>query len=144
MLEWHNYYREQRGAPPLSYNYNLQAWAQLWAERLAQYDVIEHRPPQPDPDNRMGENIYWMTLTEPDFVPSEKEVTKLWFNEIHQYNHHDPRFSPETSHYTQMVWKSTIYVGCGYARSYYSRTTYVVCNYWPQGNILGEFADNVR
>ncbi|XP_042142026.1 Golgi-associated plant pathogenesis-related protein 1-like [Ixodes scapularis] len=144
MLEWHNYYREQRGAPPLGYNYNLQAWAQLWAERLAQYDVIEHRPPQPDPDNRMGENIYWMTLTEPDFVPSEKEVTKFWFKEIHQYNYNNPRYDPKTSHFTQMVWKSTIYVGCGYARSYYSKTTYVVCNYWPQGNILGEFADNVR
>uniref|UniRef100_A0A0K8RCT6 Putative antigen 5 protein n=1 Tax=Ixodes ricinus TaxID=34613 RepID=A0A0K8RCT6_IXORI len=70
MLEWHNYYRGQRATSPLRYNYNLEAWAQQWAERLAQYDVIEHRPPQPDPYNRMGENIYWMTLTHPSFVPS--------------------------------------------------------------------------
>ncbi|XP_040077195.1 Golgi-associated plant pathogenesis-related protein 1-like [Ixodes scapularis] len=144
MLDWHNYYRKQRGTPPLSYNYNLQAWAQLWAERLAQYNVIEHRPPRPIPYDRMGENIYWKTRTAPNFVPSEKEVTSLWFDEIYKYNYHDPRFSPETSHFTQMVWKATTLVGCGYARSQYSRTTYVVCNYWPQGNIQGKFADNVR
>uniref|UniRef100_A0A090XC73 Putative antigen 5/scp domain-containing protein n=1 Tax=Ixodes ricinus TaxID=34613 RepID=A0A090XC73_IXORI len=70
MLEWHNYYRGQRATSALRYNYNLEAWAQQWAERLAQYDVIEHRPPQPDPYNRMGENIYWMTLTDLSFVPS--------------------------------------------------------------------------
>uniref|UniRef100_A0A0K8R9V8 Putative antigen 5 protein n=1 Tax=Ixodes ricinus TaxID=34613 RepID=A0A0K8R9V8_IXORI len=144
MLDWHNYYRRQRATPPLRYNYNLQAWAQQWAERLALYDVIEHRPPQPDPYNRMGENIYWMTLTKPNFVPSEREVTTLWYNEIHKYNYRNPWYSPQTSHFTQMVWKATTLVGCGYARSHYSGTTYVVCNYWPQGNIHGEFANNVR
>ncbi|XP_042143755.1 Golgi-associated plant pathogenesis-related protein 1-like [Ixodes scapularis] len=144
MLDWHNYYRKQRGTPPLSYNHNLQAWAQLWAERLARSDFVEHRPPQPEPYNRMGENIYWKTLTAPNFVPSEKEVTSLWFNEIYKYDYNHPRFSSETSHFTQMVWKATTDVGCGYARSHYSRTIYVVCNYWPQGNILGEFANNVR
>ncbi|XP_042142042.1 Golgi-associated plant pathogenesis-related protein 1-like [Ixodes scapularis] len=145
MLEWHNYYRKPSATSPLRYIYNLQAWAQQWAEKLALTDVIEHRPPQPDPYNRMGENIYWKGLTEPNFVPSgQKRVTTLWFKEIHQYNYNNPGYNSKTSHFTQMVWKATIYVGCGYARSYYSKTTYVVCNYWPQGNTRGEFAEDVR
>lgn len=42
----------------------------VMAERLPLSDVIENRPQQPDPYNRMGENIYWKTPTDPNFVPS--------------------------------------------------------------------------
>jgi hypothetical protein len=52
-----------------------------------------------------------------------------------------------TGHFTQLVWKATEQVGC-------SRTQcdgkgnapgwFVVCEYWPRGNIVGAFKENVQ
>jgi hypothetical protein len=55
----------------------------------------------------------------------------------------------ETGHFTQLVWKDTTSVGCG-------RTEcngrddggapgwYLVCEYWPHGNVIGAFEENVQ
>ncbi|KAJ6591355.1 CAP domain-containing protein [Mycena sp. CBHHK59/15] len=40
------------------------------------------------------------------------------------------------SHWSQMVWKSTTDLGCA--------ALYYVCEYWPAGNVIGEFGDNVQ
>ena len=49
-----------------------------------------------------------------------------------------------------MVWKETKAVGCAVNqatvyndRGYPVKKTYVCCNYWPPGNIAGEFKKNV-
>ena len=47
-----------------------------------------------------------------------------------------------TGHFTQVVWKGSREVGFGYAQArdgYY----YGVANYYPAGNFIGEFEDNV-
>ena len=44
-------------------------------------------------------------------------------------------------HLTQMIWKNTKYIGCG--RACLSEDCYLVCNYYPPGNILKEFDSNV-
>ena len=49
--------------------------------------------------------------------------------------------------FTQVVWKSTTTLGCGYASCGASFIipggVFVVCRYSPAGNYLGEFAQNV-
>lgn len=42
-----------------------------------------------------------------------------------------------TGHFTQVVWKATKRLGCGQAGKF------VVCNYYPAGNVQGQFRDNV-
>jgi hypothetical protein len=46
-------------------------------------------------------------------------------------------------HFTQMVWKGSRELGVGRAVSDNGRRTYVVCNYFPAGNLVGHFEDNV-
>jgi hypothetical protein len=74
-----------------------------------------------------------------------------WGLERESYNFNSPGFSEQTGHFTQLVWKSTTSVGCGRVDCNGSGGTpgwYVVCEYWPAGNIIlngGDslFMDNV-
>lgn len=59
-----------------------------------------------------------------------------------EYNYSDPNFTEETGHFTQLVWKNTTTVGCG-SRLCGERGWYLVCEYWPRGNVIGEFGDQV-
>ncbi len=66
----------------------------------------------------------------------------MWYDEVGKYDFGNSRFSAETGHFTQVVWKDTTDVGCGISISSSGRI-YGVCNYTPQGNFKGEFGKNV-
>lgn len=66
----------------------------------------------------------------------------LWGDEREQFNFNDPGFSEATGHFTQLVWKDTTTVGCG-SRLCGTRGWYLVCEYWPRGNVIGQFEDQV-
>jgi len=66
-------------------------------------------------------------------------LTNLWFQEKSSYTCgtaiDDTNF--ETfGHYTQMVWANTLNVGCGAATC--SGNLFLVCDYSPPGNYIGE------
>jgi len=60
-----------------------------------------------------------------------------------------PQTTPEWTHFSQLVWKSTTTVGCAVqycgsgAMLSPSYAWFTVCNYGPSGNFLGEFATEV-
>lgn len=55
-----------------------------------------------------------------------------WYNEVTTYSFSNPGWSGSTGHFTQLVWKDTTSVGCGYnARC--AMATYV-CQYSPAGD----------
>ncbi|XP_066581966.1 venom allergen 3-like [Prorops nasuta] len=79
------------------------------------------------------------------------KIIQMWFDEVKDFN---PRLinsyravgGAVTSHYTQLVWADTTHVGCGltsYDKPYNKDPSklitihYLVCNYFPRGNILG-------
>lgn len=66
----------------------------------------------------------------------------LWGDEREKFDYDDPDFSEETGHFTQLVWKNTTAVGCG-SRLCGTRGWYLVCEYWPRGNVLGQFGEQV-
>ena len=47
-----------------------------------------------------------------------------------------------TGHFSQVVWKGSKEIGVGKALTEDGRV-FVVCNYNPAGNVMGQFADNV-
>lgn len=67
---------------------------------------------------------------------------EAWGNEEAKYKFNDPGFSEETGHFTQLVWKTTTTVGCG-RKLCGTRGWFVVCEYWPRGNVGGEYAKEV-
>lgn len=70
-----------------------------------------------------------------------------WGNERAHYNFHKPRFSEVTGHFTQLVWKRTTSVGCGRVNCNGKNDVegwFLVCEYWPPGNVGGEYAEEVE
>ncbi|XP_042150797.1 Golgi-associated plant pathogenesis-related protein 1-like [Ixodes scapularis] len=136
-----NQYRVKHHAPPLKTNSTLYILARGWAKRLAIQDDtknVTHRP-----GKGLGENIYWTTLSTPPYEKYAQMAVDMWYEENVKYNYHQGGYSAATSHFTQLVWISSTQVGCGYSVSS-SKTLYVVCNYYPQGNIEGKYKENVK
>ena len=55
-------------------------------------------------------------------------------------------FSESTGHFSQLVWKGTTGVGCGRVDCDGQGGVpgwLVVCEYWPAGNVVGEFGQEV-
>lgn len=71
----------------------------------------------------------------------------MWGSERKQHNFNSPGFSPATGHFTQVVWKKTTDVGCGWKLCHggprKANGYYVVCKYSPAGNYQGQFRENV-
>lgn len=48
-----------------------------------------------------------------------------------------------SGHFSQLVWKDTKQMGVGKARSAAGTKVFVVANFDPQGNWMGQFAEQV-
>lgn len=75
---------------------------------------------------------------------------EAWGNERREYDFGKGDFGESTGHFTQLVWKDTTSVGCGArmcggdGRSGSARGWYLVCEYWPRGNVIGKFTEEVQ
>ena len=136
-LDAHNKYRKKHHVGNLVLSKDLCNIAQKYAESLARTGNFAHSGDSYN-GNPMGENLfacYGMKIT-------GKTMTDDWYNEINDYNFNRPGFTSGTGHFTQVVWKGSKQVGFGYAQArdgYY----YGVANYYPAGNYMNEFEDNV-
>lgn len=90
---------------------------------------------------KYGENVYMSTNEKLTDSQAVIEATNLWYNENRKYNYRSATYSSSTGHFTQVVWKSTKYLGVGFARS--SKGVYVCASYDPRGNVLSQFLQNV-
>lgn len=85
---------------------------------------------------------------------SPNSSVAAWIVEEEDYDASEAKFSKQTGHFTQVVWKETERVGCaakdcgdpeeeieedGPARGWY-----LACQYSPQGNVKGQFKENVE
>ena len=66
-----------------------------------------------------------------------------WYSEIRDYEFADPELSEDNAHFTQVVWKRTVGVGCGIADDCEGNMRLVVCRYFPPGNDRGALGANV-
>jgi uncharacterized protein YkwD len=122
VVEKHNRYRrETNGGAPLTWDPAIAQTAQAHANRC----VFSHSKP-----GGQGQNLY--------MGQSNERGVDLWYNEKPLYN---GRFSMAAGHYSQLVWKATQKIGCGTSRC--NGRVYLVCNYFPAGNVEGQFAQNV-
>ncbi|KAK4254085.1 hypothetical protein QN277_009514 [Acacia crassicarpa] len=65
-------------------------------------------------------------------------AVKLWVNEkaYYDYSSNSCAAGKQCGHYTQVVWKNTIRVGCAKVRCN-NGGTFISCNYDPPGNYVG-------
>lgn len=146
-LSQHNTYRAMHHAPALTSSDALNSSAQSWANHLAATGTFAHSR-----TTGVGENLYVSYSTAPavDTDTLAQQAVTAWYDEVTVYNYAAPGFSGDTGHFTQVVWRGSTQLGCGAAEGpatingtrYQAR--YVVCQYTPPGNVMGQFPENVR
>ena len=141
--------RGSTNQPPASNMMELQ-WddeLSVVAQRLADQCVFSHdcadcRQVQ---RFRVGQNLYQSFNNRPGDLSTEwTKAVESWYGEISLFPPTEAsvtnyQFSPDTGHYTQMMWSSTTRLGCGMAEFTRGRflTRLLVCNYGEAGNIIG-------
>ncbi|XP_033214828.1 venom allergen 3-like isoform X2 [Belonocnema kinseyi] len=131
--------------PPTKFMPDL-AWDNelaIIAQTLADTCKFEHDKCRDVERFPVGQNIASIASTEPNFSPDLTRLVQMWYDEVKLFNGQDVSeysFNPAVGHYTQLVWAKSLYVGCGVVK--YSEgglnKVYLVCNYGPAGNVLGE------
>lgn len=125
VLEQINIYRSRHQVGPVEYSKVVNTSAQEWANK----HIFGHSA------TGYGENIA--------LVPADalEQAIDMWYDESKKYNYVTARYSPETGHFTQLVWKNAKFIGLGYSNI--DNNILVVMQFDPPGNMLGQFASNV-
>lgn len=82
------------------------------------------------------------------FEPTGFRTVQRWYQQHKDFDLDQPTLTATTGHFTQLVWRKSRRIGVGVARSDCDSTGsgqyYVVANYDPPGNVVGEYRENVR
>ncbi|KAG7813389.1 hypothetical protein KL921_000935 [Ogataea angusta] len=127
ILKEHNDKRALHGVDALTWDDTLAQYAQNYADEYDCSGVLTHS------GGKYGENLalgYTTTGT-----------VDAWYDEGENYNYGSS--CSVYDHFTQVIWKSTTKVGCGYKHCNDYWGTYIVCSYDPAGNVIGGCASNV-
>jgi uncharacterized protein YkwD len=136
MIAGHDRARDAVGLPRLTWDERLADAARSYARELARTGRFRHAV-QPQGPQRQGENLF--TGTRGDYAYAE--VIGLWNAEGRDFvNRPVPDYSrtgrwQDVSHYAQLVARATTHFGCAAASN--ARDDFVVCRYWPAGNVVG-------
>ena len=126
----HNRVRWEAGVTVMvAWDNGIAQYAQAWADHLAATGVAQHRPA-----NAYGENIFWGSSNYGvvDAVRSWESEKSFYHGEVIDGSNYQI-----FGHYTQIIWDRTTKIGCGMATSP-AGTVYIVANYSPAGNMLGQ------
>lgn len=126
-LQAHNKYRTLHGVANVTWSAHLAQKAQDWADTC------------PSGHSTYGENILFA-----NFSKDPEDVVARWYREESVYDYNNPGFSISTGHFTQVVWKNSSEIGCGYKAGCSGSWSHIwICQYNPPGNVYGQFAANV-
>ncbi|CAL8068376.1 unnamed protein product [Orchesella dallaii] len=154
LLDRDNEFRALHGSPPFKRVTELDQAAQKWADKNAAECDSDHSKNE-DP-GRLWRGKGTGESLSAGGGPDEKEnaayiASDGWYEENTLYpfpggikDGKDPRFH-DVGHFTQTIWKSTEYVGYGYAYNPNCKpfTHYIAARYSPAGNLAGAFQENV-
>ncbi|KAJ6758759.1 CYSTEINE-RICH SECRETORY PROTEIN-RELATED [Salix koriyanagi] len=125
----HNFERAKLGLPPLRWNKKLADFASSWAHQRQEDCALIHS------NSDYGENLFWGSGK--GWKPGDAVAT--WAEEKGYYNYRTNKCdqNKDCLHYTQMVWRESLTVGCARV-SCRSGDTFITCNYDPHGNVIGQ------
>ncbi|KAL5560898.1 hypothetical protein UlMin_030645 [Ulmus minor] len=127
-LKAHNSARDQVGVRHLTWDNTVAAYAQNYAnQRKGDCKLVHSRGPY-------GENIAWSSGD-----LSGTSAVGLWVSEKANYNYNSNTCAAGKvcGHYTQVVWRNSVRVGCAKVRCN-NGGTFIGCNYDPPGNFNGQ------
>lgn len=135
MLALHNRERAKFRAAPMTWDIALARAAASYGPALARLSRLAHSPYSSR--TGQGENLFMGTrgaYQPEDMIASWTEEKSLFrpgvFPNVSRSN-----VGRDVAHYTQMIWPTTIRVGCALHRS--RKWDYLICRYSPPGNVVG-------
>ena len=147
LLKQHNEIRNKFNSQNLSLNDELKIMAQNFADN---FDILK--------DSNLFDNNYKgqpLGINYKVFNGDSKEINKIceeWIKEKEYYNEiknkgenkakNYKKYFSKTKHFTQIIWKKTREVGFGYSQLNNNEKIFVAF-YFPAGNILNEFSENI-
>jgi len=125
----HNAARAAVGVPNIEWNDQVAAYAQQYAQQRIGDCALQHS------GGPYGENIAWGS----DGSLTGTAAVQLWVNEKADYDYNTNTCAPgkQCGHYTQVVWRNSIHLGCARVQCN-SGGTFITCNYDPPGNVIGQ------
>ena len=134
----HNELRAKHNSPPLILNPTLTTLAQNHSELLAKEGILNYSNNKLE-NKKIGENLFMSKMK-----CTGEEVSLYWYKGIKYYDFQNVNSieKEESKNFTQLIWKSTKEVGFGVTTDK-KGNFYVVANYFPGGNIKGQYKDNV-
>ncbi|XP_020536734.2 pathogenesis-related protein PRB1-3-like [Jatropha curcas] len=125
----HNIERANLGLPPLQWSNRIAKFVSTWACKRGKDCAFIHS------NNNYCENLFWGSGK--DWKPGD--AVAAWAAEKCYYNHmtNTCTANKDCLHYTQMVWKQSLELGCARVICA-SGDTFITCNYHPHSNVIGE------
>ncbi|MDB5701003.1 MAG: serine protease [Sphingomonadales bacterium] len=136
MMRDHNRARAAVSVPPLVWEAGLAANAAAYAATLAATRTFAHARRVPGKPVQ-GENLWMGTRRAYGYA----DMTGSWVDERTDFKRGlfpdvaRTKSWHEVGHYTQIIWAGTKAVGCAMATN--SSDEYLVCRYFPAGNVMG-------
>lgn len=150
ILNYHNKLRNlHEETPGLCYGIsddNHKFYPQEWSEYL-----LPRGPQKAGHSNSLtllGENLAW-DPTPADPITDYLGAIKQWYDEVYDYqfsgeNKNVANKNQKIGHATQVLWRHTREVRCGRAAGKNDQGVFIVCQYWPKGNIGNLLAGEVK
>ncbi len=131
----HNLYRSQHQVGDLERDDELERIAQKAAEYMVEIDGFYFTTDTYN-GKYIGKNLFYSYGT-----PKGAKMADMWYNKVSNYDFSNPGYSSKSGSFTQLVWKNSQKIGCGYACK--GNSCYGGCTYYPAGNYQSSFASNV-
>ncbi|XP_065157178.1 uncharacterized protein [Atheta coriaria] len=137
-LQDHNMYRRRHGVTPLKLNKQMCKSCLDHATFLLKKNNLQHSS-----NKKYGENIYF--ISSPSLNPNTdikgSEPVDMWYREVKKHDFTKEPTLLSTGHFTQVVWKESQELGVAFVAA--KGKLVVVAQYYPPGNIIGSFVENV-
>ncbi|KAF7802784.1 pathogenesis-related protein 1 [Senna tora] len=124
----HNEARAQVGVGPITWDERVASYARNYLNQLkgSCQMVHSHGP--------YGENLAWGY---PDV--SGRQAMDMWVGEKRFYDYgSNSCVGGECRHYTQVVWRNSVRLGCAKVKCDNNGGSLISCNYDPPGNYIGQ------
>ncbi|KAF8015238.1 hypothetical protein BT93_H0899 [Corymbia citriodora subsp. variegata] len=125
----HNAVRSRLGLPPLQWSQSLASYASSWARQRRGDCALIHS------SGNYGENLFWGAGSK--WRPGDAVAAWAAEGPYYDYGSNTCAAGRDCLHYTQLVWRQSLRVGC--ARVICANgDTFITCNYDPHGNVIGQ------
>ncbi|KAE8681939.1 Pathoproteinsis-related protein 1 [Hibiscus syriacus] len=129
-LNAHNEARSAVNVGPMTWDETVAGFARDYAnQRIADCNLVHSGG-----GGQYGENLAGSSVD-----LSGTDAVRLWVDERADYDYNSNSCAPEKvcGHYTQVVWRDSVRLGCAKVRCN-NGGTFIGCNYAPPGNFIGQ------